>query len=165
MGRPGRLAIMSAVAILAAGCASDPTHYFTLTPTATATTSASKLSVAVGPVSVPATVDRAQIVVSSSGSNQLTFDEFNRWASPLQDNLAHVVAEDLVALLGTPRITLFPQTLSSDMDYRVEIEVRNFEYRPDISPPLTPCGPCVAPGRQVADRAHERARATAGQWL
>jgi uncharacterized lipoprotein YmbA len=130
MGRPGRLAIMSALAVLAAGCASDPTHYFTLTPTATRTTSASKLSVAVGPVSVPATVDRAQIVVSSSGSNQLTFDEFNRWASPLQDNLAHVVAEDLVALLGTPRITLFPQTLSSDMDYRVEIEVRNFESSP-----------------------------------
>jgi uncharacterized protein len=130
MGRPGRLAFMSALVVLAAGCASDPTHYFTLTPTATATVTPSKLSIAVGPVTVPATVDRAQIVVSNSGSNQLTFDEFNRWASPLQDNLARVVAEDLVVFLGTPRVTLFPQTVATDVDYRVEIEVRNFESSP-----------------------------------
>ncbi len=130
MVRARRLVIMAALALLATACASDPTHYFTLTPTATATTAPSTLSVAVGPVSIPATIDRAQIVVSSSGSNQLTFDDFNRWASPLQDNIAHVVAEDLVVLLGTPRVTLFPQTIATEVDYRVEIEVRNFESSP-----------------------------------
>jgi uncharacterized protein len=130
MGRPDRLAIVTALAVLAASCASDPTHYYTLTPTATATVAPSKLSVAVGPVTVPATVDRAQIVVSNGGGNQLTFDEFNRWASPLQDNVTRVVAEDLVVLLGTPRVTLFPQSAATDVDYRVEIEVRNFESSP-----------------------------------
>ena len=130
MGRPGRLAILSALAVLVAGCASDPIHFYTLSPTAAASPSPSKLSVAVGPVSVPASVDRAQIVVSQGGSNQVTFDDFNRWASPLHDNIASVVAEDLVALLGTPRVTLFPQTLSPDADYRVAIEVRNFESSP-----------------------------------
>ena len=68
------------------------------------------VSVAVGPVSVPAAVDRPQIVVST-GPNQVRLDEFNRWASPLQNNIARVVAENLVAMLGTPRVTLFPQTL------------------------------------------------------
>jgi len=89
----------------------------------------------VGPVSVPAAVDRPQIVVSTS-ANQVTVDDFNRWASPLQDNLARVVAENLVALLGTPRVTLFPQTLGAEADYRVQIEIRNFESVPGKSAAL-----------------------------
>jgi uncharacterized lipoprotein YmbA len=80
-------------------------------------------------ISVPAAVDQPQIVVST-GANQVMFDEFNRWASPLQDNIARVVAENLVAALGTPRVTLFPQTLNVDADIRVAIEVRNFDSAP-----------------------------------
>jgi len=120
------LAIPCIVAALAAGCSSAPSRFFTLSANATAGTTQSKLSIAVGPVSVPAAVDQSQIVVST-GANQVSFDEFNRWASPLQDNLARVVAENLVAILGTPRVTLYPQPLNADMDYRVQIEVRNFE--------------------------------------
>ena len=60
----------------------------------------------------------------------MRLDEFNRWASPLQNNISRVVAENLVALLGTPRVTLFPQTLSADADYRVAIEVQRFESAP-----------------------------------
>jgi hypothetical protein len=80
----------------------------------------------VGPVTVPAAVDRPQIVVSM-GPNQVRLDEFNRWASPLQNNIARVVAENLVALLGTPRVATSPQTLSAEADYRVAIEVQSFE--------------------------------------
>ncbi|MDQ3582327.1 MAG: PqiC family protein [Pseudomonadota bacterium] len=83
----------------------------------------------VGPVSIPAEIDRPEIVVSTS-PNQVQLDEFNRWASPLQNNMACVIAENLVAMLGTPRVTLFPQTLSSDADYRVAIEVQIFSSTP-----------------------------------
>ena len=126
MGRLAALAIVCMLAALAAGCASSPSRFYTLSATATPSAASSKLSVAVGPVSVPAAVDRPQIVVSTS-ANQVTLDDFNRWASPLQDNLARVVAENLVALLGTPRVTLFPQALNANVDYRVQIEIRNFE--------------------------------------
>ena len=125
MGRPVKFAAVCAIA-LAAGCASDPAHFYTLSATATPGPATSKLSVAVGSVSVPAAVDRPQFVVSTS-ANVVTIDEFNRWASPLQDNIARVVAENLVAILGTPRVTLFPQTVTPDVDYRVQIEVRTFE--------------------------------------
>jgi uncharacterized lipoprotein YmbA len=135
MGRLAALAIVCMLAALAAGCASSPARFYTLSATATPSASSSKLSVAVGPVSVPAAVDRPQIVVSTS-ANQVTLDDFNRWASPLQDNLARVVAENLVVLLGTPRVTLFPQTLSPDVDYRVQIEIRNFESAPGKSASL-----------------------------
>jgi uncharacterized protein len=129
------LAIASGVVLLATGCASPPSRFYTLSANATPGTVQSTVSVAVGPVSVPAAVDQPQIVVST-GPNQVIFDEFNRWASPLQDNLSRVVAENLVAILGTPRVTLFPKTLSADAEYRVQIEVRNFESAPGKSASL-----------------------------
>jgi uncharacterized protein len=135
MGRLAPRAIPYVLAALAAGCASSPSHFYTLSATVAPVTATSKVSVAVGPVTVPAAVDQPQIVVST-GPNQVTFDEFNRWASPLQDNIARVVAENLVAALGTPRVTLFPQTLNTDADIRVVIEIRNFDSTPGKSAAL-----------------------------
>ena len=138
MGRTGAYAsllALVAIAAFVAGCASAPSHFYTLSAAATPGTSRSKATIVVGPVSVPAAVDQPQIVVSTS-ANEVTFDEFNRWASPLQDNLARVVAENLVAILGTPRVTLSPSLLNSEIDYRVQVEVRNFESMPGKSAAL-----------------------------
>jgi uncharacterized protein len=125
------LAALTVITCLAlgAGCRSSPSHFYTLSATATPTTIPSSLSIAVGPVSVPAVVDRPEIVVSK-GPNELWLDDSNRWASPLQDNLSRAVAENLVAILGTPRVSLFPQTSSPGADYRVAIDVRRFESTP-----------------------------------
>jgi len=120
------LAVLCCCVGLAAGCASDPARFYTLSVLAAPGASPSKLAIAVGPVSVPASVDRPQFVVST-GANQVTFDEFNRWAAPLQDSIARVVAEDIGAALGTPRVTLYPQALGTEVDYRVQIEIRTFE--------------------------------------
>ncbi len=128
-----RCLILCALAALAAGCGSSPpSHFYVLSATATPGAAPSRLAVAVGPVTVPAVVDRPEIVVST-GPNQLQLDEFNRWAAPLQDNLSRVIAENLVALLGTPHVTLFAQTLSAAADYRVAIEVQRFESTPGKS--------------------------------
>ena len=129
MRRIAPIATLCALAVLAAGCASPPSHFYTLSRTATPTAATSNLAVVVGPVSIPAIVDLPQIVVST-GPNQVTLDEFNRWASPLQNNISRVVAENLVAMLGTPRVSLFQQSLNADADYRVAIEVQTFESRP-----------------------------------
>ena len=123
------LLLPCALAILAAGCASPASRFYTLSAAPTPAATPSDLAVAVGPVSVPAAVDRPEIVVDM-GPNQVRLDEFNRWASPLQNNIARVVAENLVALLGTPRVTLSPQTLSADADYRVAIEIQRFDSAP-----------------------------------
>lgn len=122
------LTVLCCVA-LGTSCRSPQSHFYTLSATATPATIASSLSIAVGPVSVPTVVDRPEIVVST-GPNEVWLDDFNRWASPLQDNLSRAVAENLVAILGTSRVSLFPQTLSSGADYRVAIEVRRFESTP-----------------------------------
>jgi uncharacterized protein len=121
------LAITCAFAILVAGCGSTPaSRFYTLSASPGPAAPSSDLSLAVGPVTVPAAVDRPQIVVST-GPNQVRLDEFNRWASPLQNNIARVVAENLVAMLGTPRVTISPLTLSAGADYRAAIEVQRFD--------------------------------------
>jgi uncharacterized lipoprotein YmbA len=122
-----------ALAVIPAGCASPPSRLYTLSPSASPAalsdaTSAS-LIVVVGPVSIPAMVDLPQIVVTT-GPNRVFVDEFNRWASPLPSNISHVVADNLVALLGTPRVMLYQQAQNTEGDYRVSIDVQTFESAP-----------------------------------
>jgi uncharacterized lipoprotein YmbA len=129
MRRLAALALGCAFVLLAAGCASPPAKFYTLSADAPPASTTSTLTIVVGPVAVPSVIDRPQIVVTS-GANQVTVDEYSRWASPVQDNIARVVAENLVALLGTPRVTLFQSPLGAEAEYRVQIEVRNFESAP-----------------------------------
>ena len=115
-----------ALGMLIAGCVSSPeSRFFTLNATMNHAVESSSLSVVVGPVSVPAAVDRPQIVVST-GPNQVRVDDYNRWASPLQSNISRVVADNLGSILGTPRVTVFPQTSSANADYQAAVEVQSF---------------------------------------
>jgi uncharacterized lipoprotein YmbA len=123
-------ALLCVVALLVAACASaPPPKFYTLTRTPAPGAPPSTVSVMVGPVSIPSVVDQPQIVVSSS-ANQVTMDEFNRWASPLANNISRVVADNLADLLGTSRVSLFQQSLNVDADFRVAIEVQTFESAP-----------------------------------
>jgi uncharacterized protein len=129
-----RIASLSAACILAAvaaGCAAPASHFYTLSraPAAAAAVAPLNVSVVVGPISIPAMVDLPQIVVTT-GANQVSMDEFNRWAAPLQSDISRVVAENLVAMLGTPHVSQFQKSLNLDADYRVAIEVQSFDSAP-----------------------------------
>jgi len=123
--------ILCALGWLMVACAStSPTpQLFTLSPLAKPASETSILTVTVGPVSLPAAVDRPQLVLSVA-PNQVTVDEFNRWASPLKVDIARVVAENLSALLGSPYVSVFPQSVSLLPSYRVAIDVLRFESVP-----------------------------------
>jgi hypothetical protein len=117
---------MAFVATTAAGCASATARFYTLGPTAQATDApAAHYAVLVGPVSVPPSVDRPQIVVQAA-PNRIEFDEFNRWAAPLNDGIARAVAGDLAVLLGTPDVVAAP-VANFKPAYRVTIDVQRFE--------------------------------------
>jgi len=126
----GAIVVAGALVLLTAGCASTPeSRFYVLSPVSAPAATSSEISVAVGPVSVPAVVDRPQIVVTM-GPNRVWPDEFNRWASPLQDGIARVIGENLVAMLGTPRVTQSSQTVSMGSTYRAAVAVESFESRP-----------------------------------
>jgi uncharacterized protein len=113
--------------VLLTACASPATHFYALSPTQDAFTgSPSTVSVAVGPVSIPEALNRPEMVVQV-GPNQVALDELNQWAAPLQTDIQRVLMENLARLLGTPRVSRFPQGSIADPDFRVQIEVMRFE--------------------------------------
>jgi uncharacterized lipoprotein YmbA len=79
----------------------------------------------IGPVSIPASVDQPQYVTQPS-SNRVEVDEYNRWAAPLDENIARAVAGDLSNILGAP--TVATRNLANfNPDYVVTIDVQRFE--------------------------------------
>lgn len=83
-------------------------------------------SVVVGPVTIPATVDRPQMVLST-GPNQVTISEQYRWAEPLKESIPRLIATDLSQLLGNAQVSAYPQITVSDPDYRVFVDIRRFD--------------------------------------
>ncbi len=112
---------------LVLGCGSTaPSRFYTLASTATGGGApAVSTGVIVGPVSVPAAVDRPEFVVQVA-PNRVEVDEFNRWAGPLGEAVARTVANDLAALLGTPDVATAPFA-NFDPRYRVTISVQRFD--------------------------------------
>jgi uncharacterized lipoprotein YmbA len=117
-------------AVVFTGCgASAPSRFYTLDSTATPDGGpAADYAIALGPVSIPAVVDRPQFVVQVS-PNRVAVDEFNRWAGPLDDSIARVVAGNLSVLLGTSRVARTP-LVSFDPAYRVTLDIQRFESTP-----------------------------------
>lgn len=119
-----RALLTALLAMLLAACASPAARFYTLTGAPPAAEAAGP-SVAIGPVTIPAAVDRPEIVTTVA-PNEVWPDEFNRWAAPLADAIGLALAQDLAASLPTPRVTLAAAT-TYEPEYRVAIEVQRFE--------------------------------------
>jgi uncharacterized protein len=126
--------IVLIVALLAlysvAGChSSPPSRFYTLKSTAAPgqTQSAIAYSVVVGPITVPAIIDRPQIVVYH-GTSDVTLAEQSRWAEPVASGIVRAVAGNLAQLLGgAAQVSAVPQMVSANPDYRVVLDVQRFE--------------------------------------
>lgn len=117
---------------LVAGCAtSPPAQFFTLTPAASGAgeslvSSPFARSIAVGPVSVPESVNRPQFVVRE-GQNQVIVLELQRWAEPLRDGIAESVAGYLSRALGGARVTPMTQSAANTAQLDVALDVQRFD--------------------------------------
>ena len=121
-----------ALAALTVACSSPMSKFYTLSPTARPDPSAqTKLTVGVGPVTIPSAVDRPQFVLQVA-PNRVTLQEYHRWAAPLGQGIAQTVASDLSAILGTPNIAPLPAP-NFRYEVRVTIDVQNFQSVPDES--------------------------------
>jgi uncharacterized lipoprotein YmbA len=114
--------------LMLVGCGTTPNpRFYALTSAPAPPSSASStMTVSVGPVTIPAAVDRPQIVLTV-GPNRVRLEEFDRWAAPLQNDIARAVAANLVAALGTSRVMLASAPVTAIVDYRAIIEIQQFE--------------------------------------
>ena len=92
------------LAPLLAGCASAPTHYYTLVPQSErgpASAGTARIRLDVQPVRIPAQVDRLEIV-SRLSDGGMTMAENERWIAPDADELRHALAARLLQRLEAP---------------------------------------------------------------
>jgi uncharacterized lipoprotein YmbA len=82
--------------------------------------------IAVGPVTIPALVDRPQIVLYA-GANRVTLTEESRWAEPLKDSIPRVIAGNLAVLLNEAQVATDAQSAAAAADYRVLIDIQRFD--------------------------------------
>jgi uncharacterized lipoprotein YmbA len=125
--RPARRALL--LAMMLAGCGSAlQERFYSLNsggmPEAAAHRPAYR--VAVGPATIPALMDRPQIVLIA-GANQVTFAEESRWAESLKDSIPRVIADNLAALLDEAEVTTDSQSAAAAADYRVLIDIQRFD--------------------------------------
>lgn len=112
-----------------AGCGSSPkSTFYTLSSGAAPAPAPATvpLSVAIAAVTVPDIVDRPQFVVRVA-ANQVTINEFARWAAPLKDEIPRVIADNLTQLLNGARVATHPQGGDADTDYLLAIGVQRFD--------------------------------------
>ena len=83
-------------------------------------------AIGVGPIHLPPYLDQDQLVTRIS-QNRLTLSESTRWAEPLTDNIARVLAQNLSMLLQTDQVTVHPWPGRQRPTYQVEVEVLSFE--------------------------------------
>ncbi len=123
-----------AVAVLA-GCGSPPKErFYTLSAAgiaAKATAAEARDHVVVGPVTLPEVVDRPQLVVRI-GANEVAILEQHRWAEPLKSEIPRLIARTLSQLLGTSRVSAYPESASQEAGLRVAVDILRFDAAPGI---------------------------------
>lgn len=125
--------------LLMGGClnlgeGSKPTRYYLLTPLEEKTANFPKnsldsdLIIRVGPVKLAKYLDRPQIL-SHSGDNEIELAEFDRWAEPLRENVARVLAANLTLLIPTEKVILYPLVVPGEKSVQVTVEILKFDGR------------------------------------
>lgn len=136
LSRPTFFSFFIAVITLAGCAASQPTRFYTLSiapeleSTASAVDTEQGIALGVGPVTIPAYLDRPQIVTRQS-ANKLELAEFDRWGEPLEDSFLRILAENLSYMLGTERVALYPWDRTTPIDFQVTVEVTRFDTKPN----------------------------------
>jgi uncharacterized protein len=131
----GILALVLAVPL--AACAGDsPTRFYTLSglpETATGetvTTAGDELTVGVDRVVLAGYLQRPQIV-TRAGANAMMLAEFDIWIEPLEAMITRRLADNLSILLASDRVLILPSPLAVTFDYRVDVEVLQFDAGAD----------------------------------
>jgi uncharacterized protein len=123
--------------LCSAGCFSldpkpDPSRFFALASLprtgqkAQDAAETNPLALGIGPIKFPGYLDRPQLVTRVS-QNRFAIAENDRWAEPLEENFARILAQNLSILLHTDRVVTYPWERSQSPTYQVQVEVLRFE--------------------------------------
>ena len=86
--------------------------------------------VGLGPVEMPAYLDRPQMVTGNPGA-ELQLAEYHRWAEPLKDTITRVLTENVGLWLPSRNVIAFPWNRAITPDYQVEVKISRFQAGAD----------------------------------
>jgi len=133
---PKTLRVIGIVSLLAACTATPSANFYLLkaqsSPTAVIPEGVKKHIIGLGPLSMPALLERKQIVTRSD-LNSVQIAEFHQWAAPLRDNVAQVLAQNLASLQTHSFIRAYPWSAYGPVNYRVIIDINRFDTQPGQS--------------------------------
>lgn len=128
------LLILAGLFIALAACSSTKVNFYALSATASSEEVKpvnGSSGVNIGPVSLPEIVDRTQLVVQLKG-NQVDILEFHRWAEPLKSQIPRLIADNVGRRLGSGRVSAYPQSVGTDAEIRVPVDIQRFEAEGDM---------------------------------
>lgn len=124
---------LTLLVILLAGCASTspPTQFYVLAGGAPTTQGSTvtlppEVAIGIGPVKIPAMLDRPQIVTRSE-NHRVNVADFHRWAGELSGNMMRVIAGRVLQQLGTDQVFMHPWPGRQKVDYQVRVDVFQFD--------------------------------------
>jgi uncharacterized lipoprotein YmbA len=128
--------VLSVILAILSGCvsagSSPQARFYSLRPLKdveipkVATPALKDAIIGVGPLEIPAYLDRPQIVTRGS-ENELELAELHRWAEPLEDAILRVVAQNLMSILPDSEVLLYPWSYYVPVKYQVVVEIVSIE--------------------------------------
>jgi uncharacterized lipoprotein YmbA len=120
-----------AMAMVIASCASAPTRYYNLAARdpAGAALNCQAMEIVLDSITVPALVDRMQLVVEQSDT-QVRLLQHERWAVPLRDQIASILTSDLRAALRTDSGAGAPLSAGRAQPLHLSIDIDRLEAGP-----------------------------------
>ena len=123
------LTVCVCILMLTACGRTPPAKFYSLQPveqTSRGRSMPSNVALAIGPVAIPAEIDREEIVTRDTG-NEVNFSEFHRWAGPLYKSIAAVMAQNIATLLDTDRVTPFTRENIFKPTHRVVVNINRYD--------------------------------------
>lgn len=129
--------IVTMLGLLVTACANAPSvEFYVLEPlNQTASSNVAnirQLTIGVGPITVPALLERKQIITRHTG-NTVQIAEFQQWASPLQDNLLQALTRNLSTLQPNNIVRAYPWSVHGTVDLQVIVDLIRFDTTPGES--------------------------------
>ena len=119
--------------MIGACSSTPPVSYYILEPAAYSDTAPvyghEQLSVGIGPVSLPALLDRNKIVTRLN-NNSVQIAEFHQWAAPLQDNFTDVLRRNLAVLQPAHLFRAYPWSVHGTVNLQIIVDVLRFDTTP-----------------------------------
>lgn len=122
--------------ILTAGCGStEPSRFYMLTPMEGSWDNpegevSGTLSLEVGPINTAAYLQNPGLVTRTT-RNEIEYAEYDRWAEPLSNGVATVLARNLSNLLKTTKVDLYPWRARVPVDIQVIVDLIRFDCEED----------------------------------